>query len=72
MAGVVDLATGERQVLNDIRGAMNATDVGPSFQSMSSKPREILELLGKTPRERQNINCCCFSTSPCLMVKVSR
>lgn len=25
MAEVVDLATGERQVLNDIRGAMSAT-----------------------------------------------
>lgn len=52
MAEVVDLATGERQVLNDIRGRYECyTDVGPSFQSMKQQNRaEILELLGKTPQ----------------------
>lgn len=52
MSEVVDLATGERQVLNDIRGRYECyTDVGPSFQSMKQQNRaEILELLGKTPQ----------------------
>ncbi|EHX1912548.1 portal protein, partial [Salmonella enterica subsp. enterica serovar Minnesota] len=52
MAEVVDLATGEKQVLNDIRGRYECyTDVGPSFQSMKQQNRaEILELLGKTPQ----------------------
>lgn len=47
---MVDLATGERVVLNDIRGRYECyTDVGPSFQSMKQQNRaEILELLGKT------------------------
>lgn len=46
----VDLVTGERVVLNDIRGRYECyTDVGPSFQSMKQQNRaEILELLGKT------------------------
>ena len=48
----VDLVTGERVVLNDIRGRYECyTDVGPSFQSMKQQNRaEILELLGKTPQ----------------------
>lgn len=52
MAEVVNLATGEHQVLNDIRGRYECyTDVGPSFQSMKQQNRaEILELLGKTPQ----------------------
>lgn len=52
MAEVVDLTTGEHQVLNDIRGRYECyTDVGPSFQSMKQQNRaEILELLGKTPQ----------------------
>lgn len=52
MAEVVDLATGETTVLNDIRGRYECyTDVGPSFQSMKQQNRaEILELLGKTPQ----------------------
>ncbi|AKL13278.1 TPA: portal protein [Kluyvera intermedia] len=47
---MVDLTTGERVVLNDIRGRYECyTDVGPSFQSMKQQNRaEILELLGKT------------------------
>lgn len=47
---MVDLATGERVVLNDIRGRYECyTDVGPSFQSMKQQNRaEILELLSKT------------------------
>ncbi|MEH3454083.1 portal protein [Phytobacter diazotrophicus] len=49
---MVDLTTGERVVLNDIRGRYECyTDVGPSFQSMKQQNRaEILELLGKTPQ----------------------
>ncbi|WP_313411789.1 portal protein [Atlantibacter hermannii] len=49
---MVDLVTGERVVLNDIRGRYECyTDVGPSFQSMKQQNRaEILELLGKTPQ----------------------
>lgn len=52
MAEVVDLTTGQHQVLNDIRGRYECyTDVGPSFQSMKQQNRaEILELLGKTPQ----------------------
>ena len=52
MTEVVDLATGETTVLNDIRGRYECyTDVGPSFQSMKQQNRaEILELLGKTPQ----------------------
>ena len=52
MEQVVDLATGETTVLNDIRGRYECyTDVGPSFQSMKQQNRaEILELLGKTPQ----------------------
>ncbi|KMK13548.1 portal protein [Pluralibacter gergoviae] len=50
MAEVVDFATGNHTVLNDIRGRYECyTDVGPSFQSMKQQNRaEILELLGKT------------------------
>lgn len=50
MSEVVDLATGNHTVLNDIRGRYECyTDVGPSFQSMKQQNRaEILELLGKT------------------------
>lgn len=52
MTEVIDLATGESRVLNDIRGRYECyTDVGPSFQSMKQQNRaEILELLGKTPQ----------------------
>ena len=51
MAEVIDFTTGQKAVLNDIRGRYECyTDVGPSFQSMKQQNRaEIQELLGKTP-----------------------
>ncbi|QZN97787.1 portal protein [Symbiopectobacterium purcellii] len=51
MEEVIDYATGEKTVLNDIRGRFETyTDVGPSFQSMKQQNRsEIQELLTKVP-----------------------
>lgn len=51
MEEVIDYATGEKAVLNDIRGRFETyTDVGPSFQSMKQQNRaEIQELLTKVP-----------------------
>lgn len=50
MSEVIDFTTGQRAVLNDIRGRYECyTDVGPSFQSMKQQNRgEIQELLSKT------------------------
>lgn len=58
MTEVVDLQTGERSVLNDIRGRYEVyTDVGPSFQSMKEQNRaEIGELLSKVPPTHQAWN----------------
>lgn len=48
---MVDLATGQHVVTNDIRGRYECyTDTGPSFQSMKEQNRaEIQELLAKVP-----------------------
>ncbi|MDE9540639.1 portal protein [Xenorhabdus bovienii] len=53
MNEVVDLMTGQRAVLNDVRGRYECyTDVGPSFQSMKEQNRaEIGELLKSVPIE---------------------
>ncbi|MCG3463446.1 portal protein [Xenorhabdus bovienii] len=53
MSEVVDLMTGQRAVLNDVRGRYECyTDVGPSFQSMKEQNRaEIGELLKSVPIE---------------------
>lgn len=58
MTEMVDLATGNHTVLNDIRGRYECyTDVGPSFQSMKEQNRaEIGELLQKVPVEHQAWN----------------
>lgn len=58
MSEVVDLATGNHTVLNDIRGRYECyTDVGPSFQSMNEQNRaQIGELLQKVPVEHQAWN----------------
>ncbi|WP_313109084.1 portal protein [Atlantibacter sp.] len=48
---MIDLATGQHVVTNDIRGRYECyTDTGPSFQSMKEQNRaEIQELLAKVP-----------------------
>ncbi|CAH0528421.1 hypothetical protein CTH30272_02105 [Allocatenococcus thiocycli] len=53
MTEVVDYQTGERVVMNDIRGRYETyTDVGPSFDSMKEQNRtEIGELLTKVPAQ---------------------
>ncbi|MBD2802334.1 portal protein [Xenorhabdus sp. M] len=53
MNEVVDLMTGQRAVLNDVRGRYECyTDVGPSFQSMKEQNRaEIGELMKSVPVE---------------------
>lgn len=58
MTEMVDLATGNHTLLNDIRGRYECyTDVGPSFQSMKEQNRaEIGELLQKVPVEHQAWN----------------
>lgn len=58
LTDVVDLATGNRTVLNDIRGRYECyTDVGPSFQSMKEQNRtQISELLQNVPVEHQAWN----------------
>lgn len=53
MTEVVDYQSGDKVVLNDIRGRYETyTDVGPSFQSMKEQNRaEIGELLQKVPAQ---------------------
>ncbi len=50
MVEVVDPATGERQVLNDIRGAMNATRMLTIPVHEAAKPRRNLSCSAKTPQ----------------------
>lgn len=58
MNEVVDLQSGRKAVLNDIRGRYDTyTDVGPSFQSMKEQNRsEIADLLQKVPPQHQAWN----------------
>lgn len=55
MMKLVDFASGETVVLNDIRGRYECyTDVGPSFQSMKEQHRaELKELLGQIDPSQQ-------------------
>ena len=55
MTSVVDVASGQTVVLNDISGRFECyTDVGPSFQSMKEQHRaELKELLGQIDPSQQ-------------------
>lgn len=55
MTSVVDIASGQTVVLNDISGRFECyTDVGPSFQSMKEQHRaELKELLGQIDPSQQ-------------------
>lgn len=55
MMSVVDVASGQSVVLNDISGRFECyTDVGPSFQSMKEQHRaELKELLGQIDPSQQ-------------------
>ena len=55
MMSVVDIASGQAVVLNDISGRFECyTDVGPSFQSMKEQHRaELKELLGQIDPSQQ-------------------